>query len=876
MRLLLVFFVLVSFSAKSQIDTLFWFAAPEVVNTHSDRPVRLIISSFSEGCEVKVDMPSNPDFIPIEVSMGANSSSIIDLTDQIDLIENGGYNTVTNSGLRIQSTHLISTYYEVLGTKLLTWLPGQQYGVTNTDIFTLKGANALGLEFYLPFQTRFDNEANNLRDSAWAAVEILATEDNTVIEVFPTQDFMGHTSSFSINLNQGEVYTIRADTVLGALKPIGTRVVSNKPISITLNDDSVLHPDGGWDLLGDQLIPVSKLGYEYILRTGNAYVIATENNSEISLAGVLDTVLNIGGYYEIEITDSAKYLSSSEPISVFLVTALGGEVGAAVLPQINCTGSNSIRFTRSTDEPFFLDLIAKSGSEGDFVINGMSGVVSDADFNVVAGTNGEWLFATIDYSDQSIIVTGNPTTIINEKSPFHAGIINGQAGVTGARYGYFSNFGSFDLGEDIEVCGDEVLTLSAGLGRDFYNWSLNGVSFSDEEIIIVTESGRYRVNASEGVNCQIKDSIEVSFYEQPEVILEYEDEFCEGDSLLVKATAGFEDYAWYLLDVSDSLIFLKTAGSFQVVITDINGCKDSATAIVTMTTLPIVNFLDSIEICGEESVVLNGETGIDAFLWNTGSTEDSIVVTQSGTYKLTATNGLDCNAVDSVQVTFHDLPEVSLVYEDKFCEGDSTVISATNGLSNYLWNTSSGSDSLLSLTVGGEYQVIVTDSNSCQVTSDLVTIIMTPLPKVQLGDDTQMLCAGESRSFSLDPQFEYIWEDASTSSTRMISEEGRYSVEAFNECGLVEDQVFFNTWDIDYPNVITPNGDGKNEAFVVSGISFGTWSLVINNRHGKIVYQTDDYQNDYIPESLSDGIYYFILSQGAECNTFKGWIQIVR
>ena len=36
----------------------------------------------------------------------------------------------------------------------------------------------------------------------------------------------------------------------------------------------------------------------------------------------------------------------------------------------------------------------------------------------------------------------------------------------------------------------------------------------------------------------------------------------------------------------------------------------------------------------------------------------------------------------------------------------------------------------------------------------------------------------------------------------------------------------------------SPNGDGKNEAFVVSGISFGKWSLTINNRLGKIIYQS--------------------------------------
>lgn len=727
MKLTYAFLLLISFTVKSQVDTLFWFAAPEVTSLHGDRPIRLVISSYSNAGNVKVDIPSNSSFVPIQISLESNSSTIIDLTNQIDLIENGSFNTINTTGIRVQSTVLISAYYEVLGRDI--------NGVVNTDIFTLKGNNALGNEFYLPFQTRYNNETVRLGNTAWAAVEILATENNTVIDIFPTQNFFGHAANFSITLNKGEVYVMRADTTVGSLKPIATKIVSNKPVSVTINDDSILHEAGGWDLIGDQIIPISKLGFDYIIRTGVVYVIATEDGTDVTLDGVLDTTLNQGEFYEIVISEGGHYLNSSEPIAVFQTIALGGELGAAVLPQINCTGSNSIRFTRSTSEPFFLDLIAKKGSENNFTINGSSTAISASAFKEVPGTNGKWLFATIDFSGQDIIKTNTLSIVTNEVNPFHLAVLNGKPNVTGARYGFFSNFGSFDLGEDLEICGDQSFSLRGGLGRDFYNWTLDGSPISMSEVIEVTQSGVYKLNAQEGLNCQIEDSIKITFFDFPKVDLQYDIKFCEKDTLVIEATPNFEEYQWS----------------------------------------PLI-----------------------------------------------------------------------------------------------------GSDSSLNISEPGIYSVVVSDTNSCSVTKTTTFISMTPLPKVELGPETQFICSNSRKSFSLDSQFNYLWEDGSESPDRTISESGLYHVQVFNECDTVEDQVAFNTWDIDYPNVLTPNGDGKNETFHISGISFGEWSLIINNRHGKTVYKTEDYKNDYIPEGLTDGIYYFVLSHGDDCTTFTGWIQIIR
>ena len=98
-------------------------------------------------------------------------------------------------------------------------------------------------------------------------------------------------SSFTISLNKGQTYSLRSEYTLSELRPSGTHITSNKPISVTMSDDSILgnayYGGNAYDLLGDQLIPVSKMGHEYIAIKGELnlddkiYITASENNTNI-------------------------------------------------------------------------------------------------------------------------------------------------------------------------------------------------------------------------------------------------------------------------------------------------------------------------------------------------------------------------------------------------------------------------------------------------------------------------------------------------------------------------------------------------------------------------------------------------------------------
>ena len=59
------------------------------------------------------------------------------------------------------------------------------------------------------------------------------------------------------------------------------------------------------------------------------------------------------------------------------------------------------------------------------------------------------------------------------------------------------------------------------------------------------------------------------------------------------------------------------------------------------------------------------------------------------------------------------------------------------------------------------------------------------------------------------------------------------------------------------PNVITPNGDGINDRFEL--ILQPNYKVVVEvySRWGNLVYKSNNYQNDYLPTKLSDGVYAF-------------------
>nr|WP_199159039.1 gliding motility-associated C-terminal domain-containing protein [Pedobacter sp. ASV2] len=82
-------------------------------------------------------------------------------------------------------------------------------------------------------------------------------------------------------------------------------------------------------------------------------------------------------------------------------------------------------------------------------------------------------------------------------------------------------------------------------------------------------------------------------------------------------------------------------------------------------------------------------------------------------------------------------------------------------------------------------------------------------------------------------------------------------------------------------NVLTPNGDGRNDFFIVKGLGNHPGSVLsIYDRAGRLIYRATDYKNDWNGTlngmQLFEDTYYYIIDLGKGKALVKGFISIIR
>lgn len=102
-------------------------------------------------------------------------------------------------------------------------------------------------------------------------------------------------------------------------------------------------------------------------------------------------------------------------------------------------------------------------------------------------------------------------------------------------------------------------------------------------------------------------------------------------------------------------------------------------------------------------------------------------------------------------------------------------------------------------------------------------------------------------------------------------------------CPVESDEVIVNVYAFKIPNGFSPNGDGINDFFMISGVTEYPNELVIISRQGTEVYRSVNYQNDWdgkysSGDDVPDDTYYYILYYTKEGTTYKnnGWVIIKR
>lgn len=495
--------VLFGFNLKAQTDTEFWFVVPEIDRQHNDRPIRFVFTTTNFPADITLEMPANVTFTPINISLPANTTADTAFTLAADLnrFENrtvidelstpADRDNISNKGIRITSTAPITAYYEVNTTN-------------NSDIWSLKGSNGLGKDFFIPFQDIGQNRYYTDVNRGFSSIEIIGTGGTTIVEIHPSKPVYRNYANpsfsgvYTITLEAGEVYTLPpawdATVRHGTAADLGwwgvfrdqhiggtyIHVVSGDNVAVVVKDDSVTedlteHPTnprvesmdsswGGWDIIADQWVPLEILGKEYVAMRGTlasneeyVFVVATENNTRIwwtstsvdTSVTLPNTIVNKGVQVRIPFpnTQAYKYIKSNKKLSVLHVSGVGTEMGGAVLPPIDkCTGSTAVGFTRSKGDParFHMNIMVRTTAKNGFLINGAApAFFSGLSFTDITGT--PWSVARIQNISNANVPPDVTTKITNTMDVFHLGIINETDGGAGCRFGYFSDFNEVEI-----------------------------------------------------------------------------------------------------------------------------------------------------------------------------------------------------------------------------------------------------------------------------------------------------------------------------------------------------------------------------------------------------------------------------------------------
>lgn len=265
------------------------------------------------------------------------------------------------------------------------------------------------------------------------------------------------------------------------------------------------------------------------------------------------------------------------------------------------------------------------------------------------------------------------------------------------------------------------------------------------------------------------------------------------------------------------------AGTYSVlyVVTNSEGCADSMRRSVPITAKPTITLTagSNNPFCPGDSlqVTVNGGTSV---LWlHDNQTARTRMLTYPGWFRVRAYNGPQCYEQDSILVKRYANPKINAGADTVLVKGRMIVLNATGGVS-YLWKPSKELDDSTKQNPKGRP--------------------LTPTSFYLQGTDTNG-CIG----------YDTIFVD-------------------IREPGFIR-----------IPNLITPNGDNKNDVWDLRELPMSDLCNVrIYNNLGVLVYSASNYNNDwdgtFKGSKLPEGVYFYQLECPLEPEPYKGYIQIIR
>ncbi len=488
-------------------------------------------------------------------------------------------------------------------------------------------------------------------------------------------------------------------------------------------------------------------------------------------------------------------------------------------------------------------------------------VLFDPSFTASTTNSGEIRIATNDADNDTIVIPVNLfvkydndlslDTIIGFETGCEIDTITIKAVVTNRGKGIIKKSKMYFLVTNVGT-GSEVFDLNLAPGKT------DTITFTRRVILGNPNSFQVRVShVTNGDTVTSNDSKIVAFtsYKNPKASAGYSysvgNHKCDGDSVLLHSLpiASGMKYKWSN-GVTTRVQYVTKGGTYSVVVTDLNGCVDSAKTEAWIYDLPqprlrkVANNL----ICntGTVTITLKDSNWYKEYDWSHVNFNDTMLYARdSGMYYVTVTDSNDCVNTSDTIVILRDFTKPPKLGTNKnynpsisafsFCEGDSADIWITNGsFSNYVWSQGDTTEKIRVKT-NGNYSCQITSDLGCVFKSNILPIrtIENPIDRIVNNKGTE-LCFGDTSKLTTTEVHEHLlWSTGETSDSILVNTSGTYFVEMTTSEGCVG---YSDTIEIELKSQIEPSIIATNK-----GICAGdTIDLSIDSTYHKVRWGTGD------------------------------------
>lgn len=284
---------------------------------------------------------------------------------------------------------------------------------------------------------------------------------------------------------------------------------------------------------------------------------------------------------------------------------------------------------------------------------------------------------------------------------------------------------------------------------------------------------------------------------------------------------------------------------------------------------------DTLDICffDSETAFLTNNN-LSSVVW-TGSfgtiTDDELTVFGNTTYSTITVSAVDefgCQtqtAVLIVNTAIYNL--VSNLNFPNYCPGTDGNISVFSTSDSIRWITPFGNSTSnpLSFTLSqqnsGNFYLQTWDDMGC-VYMDTIFVPLSPVPSLDILPDT-VFCANDIYTFYFpNDENTYYWTTYGNNTNIPITFDQELILNVVTPDGCVGSDtlvVHAVNCDDELPNIITPNGDGINDYFIIDDAysQLGN-KIIIINRWGNKMFEASPYLNNWDGQGVSDGVYFYL------------------